>query len=280
MMTKVQKYSYIDFAKAAFRWRFKIPHLGEFPLNQVVLAGFAILGIGHPGFWLLGFAFEAAYMMYLPANPQFQKIVMGQALLKEKNLTEKKKNSILSLLDSKAVARYGKLEEQCAAFLKSNNTIFKETEFQFWEFKQLLSTFLQLLTSKARIQSTLSGLSEGKMRKEIDELIDRLSRQPEGSPLHSSLSGSVSISRKRLENFSRARENLSIIDAELDRIEKQITLLREESALINDPSMLTLRLDGIMQSMQKTARWLYDTNDLPELPTADSGFMPGETVEE
>jgi len=284
MMAKIQKYYYIDFIKAAYNWKFRIPlSRGIFvriPFNRLMILGFAILGVRNPGFWFLGLAFEAAYLMYVPASPKFQDIVIGQALLKENKLAERKINSILSFLDSKAVARYKKLEEQCEALLKSNNTIFKEKEIQFWEFKQLLSTFLQLLTSKARIQAAISGLSEEKIRKEIDELVARLSKQPEGSPLHSSLSGSVSISWKRLENYSKARENFSIIDAELDRIEKQISLLREESALINDPSMLTLRLDAIMQSMQKTARWLHDTNDLSELTNADLNFMSRETVGE
>jgi hypothetical protein len=274
-MSNVKKYSYSDFAKAAFKWKFKLPLLGDFPVNPLALSGFAILGFGHPGFWLLGLAFEAAYMIFLPGSVRFQKIVMGKDLLKEKALTDKKKNTMLSFLDSKSVARYEILAQQCAGLQKNGQSMLNGSDFQFWEFEQLMATFLQLLTSKARIQSTLSGLSEEKLTKEIEELNARLAKQPQGSPLYSSLSGTIVITRKRLENCVKARENLSIIDAELDRIEKQFTLLKEESALITDPSMLTSRLDGIMQSMQQTVRWLNDTNEISGLT---DGF-PGGTFQ-
>lgn len=276
-MAITKKYSYSDFAKAAFKWRFKLPLLGDFPVNPLVIAGFAILGFGHPGFWLLGLAFEAAYMIFLPGNVPFQKIVIGRDILKEKVLSEKRKNTMLSFLDSKSVARYEILAQQCAGLQKSGQAMFSGSDFKFWEFEQLLATFLQLLTSKARIQSTLSGLSEEKLKKEIDDLNTRLEKQQQNSPLYTSLSGTIVITRKRLENCGKARENLSIIEAELDRIEKQFTLLKEEAALITDPSMLTSRLDGIMQSMQQTVRWLNDTNEISGLSdgAVDSTFPSG-----
>jgi hypothetical protein len=277
MMTKNKKYSYIDFAKAAFKWRFKLPLLGDFPVNPLILAGFAILGFGHPGFWLLGLAFEAAYMIFLPGNGQFQKVVIGRDLLKEKAQIDKKKNTMLSFLDAKSAARYEILSQQCAALQRSSSTMLNAngSDFQFWEFEQLLSTFLQLLTSRARILSTLSNLSEEKLKKEIEELNVRIGKQQKDSPLYTSLSSTIAITQRRLENCAKAWENLSIIDAELDRIEKQFTLLKEEASLITDPSMLTSRLDGIMQSMQQTVRWLNDTSDIPGL----SESLPGSTFQ-
>lgn len=276
-----KKYSYIDFAKAAFRWRFKLPLLGCFPINPMLLAGFSILGFGHPAFWLLGLAFEAAYMIFLPGSDRFQKIVMGQDLLKEKLLSDKKKNTMLSLLDSKSVARYEVLASQCSMLQKNSSAMLTGSDIRFWEFEQLLATFLQLLTSRARIISTLSGLSEDKLQKELSELSTRLEAQQKDSPLHSSISGTIAITQKRLENCKKARENLAIIDAELDRIEKQFTLLKEETALITDPSVLTSRLDGIMQSMQQTVRWLNDSNEIAGLSDSISGgFTSSSAVKE
>lgn len=276
-----KKYSYIDFAKAAFRWRFKLPLLGNFPLNPMLLAGFSILGFGHPAFWLLGLAYEAAYMIFLPGSDRFQKIVMGQDLLKDKILSDKKKNTMLSFLDSKSVERYEILSSQCSMLQKNSSTMLTGSDIKFWEFEQLLSTFLQLLTSRARIISTLSGLSEEKLQKEIGELTTRLETQQKDSPLYSSISGTIAITQKRLDNCRKARENLAIMDAELDRIEKQFTLLKEETALITDPSVLTSRLDGIMQSMQQTVRWLNDSNEIAGLSDSVTGnFTSNTTIKE
>jgi hypothetical protein len=49
-----------------------------------------------------------------------------------------------------------------------------------------------------------------------------------------------------------------VVDAELDRIEKQFALLQEETSVSSDPSALTARLDGLTQSLQDTSRWLNE----------------------
>ena len=58
----------------------------------------------------------------------------------------------------------------------------------------------------------------------------RRPRDPD-SALARSLRATLAIQEKRLENLETAAENLAVIDAELERIEQQVRLVREESAV-------------------------------------------------
>ena len=69
-----------DYLKAAFRWKTRLPLLGAMPLNQLALAAFFIFGFVNRGFWLLGIAFETAYLMLLAGSPRFQHLVRALRL--------------------------------------------------------------------------------------------------------------------------------------------------------------------------------------------------------
>jgi NAD(P)-dependent dehydrogenase (short-subunit alcohol dehydrogenase family) len=100
------------------------------------------------------------------------------------------------------------------------------------------------------------------------------------SPLRRSLQGSLDIAQRRRENFVKAGENLKVVEAELDRIEKQFALLLEQSSASTDPTFLTAKLDGVMQSVQETSQWLSDHAEIfgvmeePEAPTVVPGAGP------
>jgi hypothetical protein len=52
------------------------------------------------------------------------------------------------------------------------------------------------------------------------------------------------------------------IDAELERIEQQVELIREESAVSGKPEALSIRLDAVTSAMAETSRWMDDQADL------------------
>ena len=71
-----------------------------------------------------------------------------------------------------------------------------------------------------------------------------------------SLTGMIEIQRRRMENLERARESLAVIDAELERIEQQVVLLREESAVSGKAELLSSRLDAVTGALSETNRWM------------------------
>ena len=76
-------YGFWDYVKAAFLRRAHLPGLGHMPLNLTGIAGIALLGLWNPGFWLLGAAIEVAYLVLKASSPRFQKLLQGEALLRQ-----------------------------------------------------------------------------------------------------------------------------------------------------------------------------------------------------
>ena len=81
---------FFDYLKAAFSWPVYVSGLGRMPLNYLILAGFAILGLGNPGFWLLGLAYEVGYLLFMAGSNRFQKLVQGDLLLKQRKIWKEK----------------------------------------------------------------------------------------------------------------------------------------------------------------------------------------------
>jgi hypothetical protein len=113
-----------------------------------------------------------------------------------------------------------------------------------------------------RAKSILAKVSGTDLDQEIASLRSRCAAAADGSPLQRSLQGSLDIALKRRGNLDRASESVQVVEAELDRIEKQFALLHEESQVSSDPALITSRLDTVMDSLQTTSRWLTEHRDL------------------
>ena len=108
----------------------------------------------------------------------------------------------------------------------------------------------------------LSQVTRPDIEREIKKISDQLTREDPASAIYRSLQGTLEIEKKRLENLIKASESIKVVDSELDRIEKQVTLLHEEYLVSSDSDLLTSKLDTVMQSLQGTSRWMSEHNEL------------------
>jgi hypothetical protein len=261
-----------DYALAAVTWRVPVKGLGNVRLNLAVLGLFALAGILNPGFWLLGAALEAGYVLFLAGNDRFQKLVQalevarrtGRAV-RRGGKTAERQADLLEVLDTAGRMRHQRLAAVCAAILQTadgSSGPMGGTELRSGGLDQLLWIFLKLLVSRQRIAFILSQTSQVEIEKEIAATSKRLEGEAESSALGRSLKGTLDIQKRRLENLLKARESLAITEAEIDRIEKQVALMREELTVSSDPEMMTARLDGIVDSLQGTTKWMSDNDEL------------------
>jgi hypothetical protein len=252
--------TYIDYLKAAFGWRVAIPALGRVRLNLLCLTGFGLLGLGLPGFWLLGMAYEAAYLLLMSGSRRFQSVVRGTFALHEQEVWRHRQRSLLESLDSESRYRYDHLLQTSNQIVGNAGADGASTDqLQARGLGRLLWMFLQLLVSRARIRTTLTGVSVAHVQHEIEQLTSRIQGLgEEDSPLRRSLQGSLDIARRRHDNLVEADNNLALVEAELDRVEQQFTLLLEQSSVSTSPASLTARLDGMLQSAEDTSRWLAE----------------------
>ncbi|MFZ1984162.1 MAG: hypothetical protein WAU91_07095, partial [Desulfatitalea sp.] len=211
-------------------------------------------------------------------SERFQKVVDGTRLLAARAVAEKQQQDVLQGLDRSSRERYQQLSQQCMAVIGNARLSGSAADdLRTHGLSQLLGTFLQLLSSRLRNKGILAQVSEKDLKDEIAHVGERIAHAPPNTPLQRSLQGTLDIANMRLDNLTRATESLTVVEAELDRIEKQFALLVEEASISSDPTMLTAKLDGVMQSLQDTSRWLQENRELlgtVDESTADVAVMP------
>ncbi len=274
---------FMDYLRAAFIWRVPIKGLGLLPLNLFILPVFAVLGILNPGFWLLGGAVEIGYLFALAGSPRFQKLVQGMKMARRMGAPMKEQDKharLVAALDSASRNRYQALVDKCSSIMTtadSSGGPVRSAELESGGLGQLLWIFLKLLVSRQRISLILAQTPRKDIEAEIAATTERLSKTEESSPLFRSLTGTLDIQKKRLDNLMKAAESLKITEAELDRIEKQVALMREETSVSSDPELISVRLDGIVDSLQGTTKWMTEHDEI--FSRLDSGTLPPELLE-
>lgn len=256
----MSQYSFGEYMKEAFGWRWRVPLLGRMPLNAIAIASFVVAGIANPGFWLLGIALEVAYVMGLASSERFQKLVQGQRLLAQKETYEEKMARSFSRLSAQSKARYQRLYESCGRALGISEMIEDDLgsarDLRSGGLSQLLAIFLRLLTSRELMEQTVARVDRRQLEAEIQQLEQKVAKEAPDSPLHRALQGTLDIQKKRIENFQKAEQSKALIDAELERIEQHVVLIAEETAMTGNAQGLTDRLDSVTSALSETNRWL------------------------
>lgn len=224
--------------KAAFWARPRIPGLGAVPLNLVGLGCFAILGLGHPGFWLLGLAGEVAYLYGMGVNTAWQRTVDTQALntvlpLRD-DQAEATRRELLERLSDADQARLAQIEASCETVLHKlqrrgapDYTIDNSRE----ALQKLAWSFLKLLLARREFEDLSHTTDEGDLRRQAAELEQELGCSDLPDSLRRSKADTLAILQKRLHNLDRREDELATIESDLARIEAQVNLAVEEAAM-------------------------------------------------
>jgi hypothetical protein len=268
-----EKLSFFEYVKEAFLRQVPVPGLGGMPLNVLMVAAFGVLGLANPGFWFLGAAVEGLYLTLKGSSARFQKLIEGQRLLAAKQQWQGNVTRALERLTPASRERYRRLLAQCRRILGLADTqddqLGEVKDFRARSLNQMLTIFLRLLASREGIQENLRQVDHKALEADIRDLEKRLADEAEDTALARSLAGNLEIRKKRLENLDRSSGTLQVIEAELERIEQQVELIREESAVRGGPEALSARLDAVTTTMTETSRWMDAHADLfdPLSPT-------------
>jgi hypothetical protein len=257
--------TYWDYVKEAFHLKVETPALGALPLNKLFLAGFAILGFGHEGFWFLGFAFEAAYIALLAGSIRFQKLIQGRKLVERNYLVLEKKQQFYVQLNEQSRTRYDLLNvtvKKILFSLKQLRGVKGDVDMETQDIGQLQWIFLNLLLTRQKIRKTLAEVNKSALESAVKELNGKLEKIDINSTIYRSLTSDLEIQEKRLLNLKKAEDNLAFAEAEMSRIENQLNLLKEELATTTDADLLSLRLDGVLDSLDGAAKWMSDHVEL------------------
>ncbi|MCP4147197.1 MAG: hypothetical protein GY757_05550, partial [bacterium] len=272
------KLNFFDYIKAAFHQKVNITGLGHIPVNKILLGGAAILGIGSPGIWFLALAVETAYLWFMASNENYHKVVQAEQMDVKKDLWAEKQKRLLRGLDARSRERYDLLVHSCSGILNiaDSDPLDSEEDMRISGLNRLLWMFLKLLDSLIRISSIVKRTSKKKLEATLQEVSEKIAKEPENSALRRSYQGTIDIQKRRLENYLKAEQSKKVIESELERIEMQVTLLTEEASVSSDPELLSVRLDGVMDSLTGTNQWMSEQSAIFGFIEEDS--MPDELI--
>ena len=253
-----------DYLKAAFNLKVRLPLLGLMPLNKLALVGFGILGLGHPAFWLLGMAYEAAYLLWLTGSERFQRIVRAERLTLSRESWQEYERSVLARLDEEGRGRYRRLLARREEIQRIHASSGGLDALGLTGLDQVLPTFLRLLDARHRIQDLMRSTPRNEIEIDLLALRKRLEAAPPDSALARSIEDTKKIQEARLANLERSNMSLQYLETELERIEKQLMLIAEGSAVSRDPEQWSLGIDSVMQTIQSSTEWMAQHSDLFE----------------
>ena len=256
------KPGFFDYIKAAFNAR----PLGMFVApNWIGLGAFGLLGMMEPGFWVLGAGLELGYLLALSTNERFQRLVAAVPVVEATADWNKRIQALVGRLDPGDRRIYDLLSQRCRSIIDlqlhgaSPATVPGGLESQADGLGRLSWMFLRLLVARRTIQQVIGESGDGTdLRKRVSALERQQADASLTEELRRSLAGQLDILKQRLLQRTDAERKLTYLDAELERIQQQVELIREQAALSTDPELLSQRIDEITATLGTTGQWIRD----------------------
>jgi len=234
------------YLKAAFLVGVEVPALGRVPLNALAAAGFLILGFGHPGFWFLGLAAEAAIVPALAFNKRFQKVVDAEDRQLSSGDSQSKRYSLVKLLPSDYQSRLAVLEVRCDKVLEVYRNAQAE-EFLIDTNRDALENlkwvYLKLLIARYHLLTAGTEDTPESLEKKIASLQGELQNPRESAALRQSKAATLDILKRRLANIQRRGQSLEEVESDLTRVESQVDLILDNAAMQGKPQTISTDIE-------------------------------------
>ena len=234
------------YLKAAFFVGVELPALGRVPINALAAAGFFILGFGHPGFWFVGLAAEAAIVPALAFNKRFQKVVDAEDKQLSSGDSQSKRSSLVKLLPSDYQSRLTNLERRCDKVLEVYHNAQAE-EFIIDTNRDALENlkwvYLKLLIARFHLLTAGTEDTRESLEKRIRSLESELQTGGESSALRQSKTATLDILKRRLANVQRREQSLEEVESDLTRVESQVDLILDNAAMQGKPQTISTDIE-------------------------------------
>jgi hypothetical protein len=247
-----------SYLAAAFNAR---PFGMPIPPNWFGLAAFALLGAFiHPGLWLIGAGLEGLYLWLVSQNPRFRTAVDAQS--PERVDWRNRYEMLARPLDPSAREQQYAIEEQAAEIVELL-TRSGGYESQMGDVRQMAWLHLKLLAARAALLQVIA--SAVRARRDLDAQEQRIETRLKGDcgdDLRRSLEQQLEVIRTRRAAHADAERRRELVDAEIERLRQQVSLVREQALLATDERSAAQNLDAITASLNEANRWLKDQREL------------------
>jgi hypothetical protein len=200
------------------------------------------------------------YLWALSRNPRFQATVDAEAGQSDWHSRYAQLNSYLGqdARDQQATIE-AQANEICDLLSRTG-----ATESQMSDVRQMAWVHLKLLAARASVLQVIAsaGRESRNLEQQERSLIERLSRSEVSDELKRSLEQQLEVIRSRRTGHADAERRRELIEAEIERLRQQVSLVREQALLATDEHSAAASLDALSASLNEANRWLKDQREL------------------
>jgi len=234
------------------------------PPNWFGIATFILLGaVVSPGLWLIGLGLEGLYLWALATNQRFRNAVDASDGTTRRTDWNARYLALASNLDNESREHQARIEQQTAEIVGLLSRT-GANESQMSDVRQMAWLHLKLLAARASfIQVIASAARERKSIEEQEQRIRaRLGRGDCDDELKRSLEQQLEVIQSRRAAHADAERRRELVDAELERLRQQVSLVREQALLATDEHSAAQSLNAVSASLNEANRWLKDQREL------------------
>jgi len=232
------------------------------PPNWFGIAAFALLGaLVNPGFLLIGAGLEAGYLYWLSRNPRFRKAVDAEHW--QADPVDQRYQGLLDQLSRDARTRQSQIEARASDILRGLQASPLMSGHSD-SLEQLVWLHLRLLAARASVARVVETAQKEYLALDEQEaqIVRRLQDESISPELRRSLEQQKAVIDQRQAAHEDAGRRMEHIDAELSRIDLQMSLIREQTLLASNQDDLGGALDALSASFNEANRWLSSQRDL------------------
>lgn len=233
------------------------------PPNWFGLAAFGLLGaFVSPGFWVLGAGLELGYLLLLSGSARFRRTVDAQQAQPADPVSQRYEATV-ALLDATQRSRQQAVEARAREVLQllSRSPLMASHADSL---EQLVWLNLRLLVAGQALNVVVDTAAKDsvELQQQEDQIDARLASSELNDELRRSLEQQKQVIDARQMAHVEGLRRKEHVDAELQRIEQQIALIREQTLLATDEEQIGVALNALTSSFNEASRWLNSQRDL------------------
>lgn len=201
---------------------------------------------------LFAAAMELLFLGIVPRQERFRRVVRSQRAAEQaKPPSQKEIYRLLSKNSQRRYVRLRKLQEDIEVnYRKLSYASQGLLESHLQKLEGLLESYLNLLHQKERYETYARDTTENDVVSAISAL--REDMEDDSPRVRAVKERRMKILGQRLERFKRGRENLEIIEAQMETIEDVFKYIHEQSMTLRNPEEITFQLDMLLSEVEET----------------------------
>lgn len=251
-----------EYLKAAFNLRVPVRGLGGVPVNWLYLAAVAGASLAVPPVGLLGLAGEIALLTSLSTSGRFQRAVRAQRQARLGDDLEEALTTLVSQLSPAARARYDAFAGKCDDVLQIAQKLGQAAGSDLDTYATYLSKLRDVYVKMLVCAEMLTQYSKDWQKTDPLPEIALVQKEIDGGKLPEQILASKKATLEVLNKRAQSREEVSkrghLLTSEIQRLEQQLALLRDQALLTQDPSVFSQNMDTAATVLEDHNKWLQD----------------------